>query len=476
MARAPKDKACLDNINLPSLQDIFEKSHDSICVTDAAGNMLMANPSAARVLALPREQLLGANVKDLVERGYYDKSIALQAAVEKKTVTGIIRTKAGLALMSTSVPFLNDNGDVSFVISNIRDTGSVDQLLRTLEQERGALDRYRNEVAYHRNQTIEKNQLVYRSALMREVVTKADAVARVSAPVLLLGESGVGKDVVARYIHRQSDRAREPFIVVNCAAIPENLIESELFGYEKGAFSGASPQGKPGLMAMADKGTLFLDEIPEIPLPLQAKLLRVLETYEIRRVGGTVSRKIDFRLIAATNRHLKTLVEQGKYREDLFYRLTGFPIKIPPLRARPDDIEPLLEAFLQEFNKKYGCAKRLSPAAIASALSYHWPGNVRELRNVLERLIISTPGDVLECSRARGAMPLSPAAAWQAAGVAVAPAGSLREVLQKVEEAYIRQVLRECDGQVGKTAQKLGIHRSALWRKIQEYKDIQLPR
>ncbi|HWQ62361.1 MAG TPA: sigma 54-interacting transcriptional regulator, partial [Negativicutes bacterium] len=290
MSGASREKAYRENsrppqnycrqINHPSFQVIFENSYDSICVTDAEGNMLMANPAAARMLAVPLEQLVSANVKDLVGRGIYDRSIALQAVAEKKTVTGIIKTRAGLALMSTSVPLINDSGGVEFVISNIRDTGSVDQLLKTLEQERGALDRYRNEITYHRDQNIEKNQLVYRSALMEEVVTKANAVARVSAPVLLLGESGVGKDVVARYIHRNSDRVREPFIVVNCAAIPENLIESELFGYDKGAFSGASPQGKPGLMEMADKGTLFLDEITEIPLPLQAKLLRVLETYE----------------------------------------------------------------------------------------------------------------------------------------------------------------------------------------------------
>ena len=275
----------------------------------------------------------------------------------------------------------------------------------------------------------------------------------------------MGKDVIANYIHRTSERAKEAFIVVNCAAMPENLIESELFGYDKGAFSGAHSSGKYGLVELADKGTLFLDEIAEVPLALQAKFLRMLETYELRRLGSVESRKINFRLIAATNRDIKKLVSQGNFREDLFYRISVFPIKIPPLRERTEDIPELVEAFLTEFNKKYGTKKRLSAEALESVMTYSWPGNVRELRNVIERNFFSTPGEIIQCSRNRKKRQ-EEVAETADAKMSMLWNGSLKNVLQKVEAAYIRQVLQESDGHSVVAAKKLGIHRTALWRKI----------
>jgi len=446
------------NSNSPSLQEVFDKIPDSILVTDAMGTIVLANQAAAKIVGMAPTDLIGQNTSKLVQQGWYSKSLALEAAKGKTNVTGIIENALGQTFVSTSVPLLDENGEVRFIISNSRNKEMVEGFIRGLE-------RTQSELVHLRNREAEKKSLTFCSQAMQRVVEKAQIAAGVSCPVLLLGESGVGKDVVANYIHRTSTRAKEAFIVINCAAMPENLIESELFGYAKGAFSGANVNGKFGLVELADKGTLFLDEIAEIPLALQAKFLRVLETYELRRLGSVENRKIEFRLIAATNRDLKGLVAQGKFREDLYYRLSVFPFKIPPVRERREDIPALVDVFLAEFNKKYGTEKRMSPAAFDSVMTYDWPGNVRELRNAVERRFFSTPGEIIQCTRRLNRAETITAEV----PVDQMPVGDgrLREVLQRVETAYIKRVLRESGGHSVVAAKRLGIHRSVLWRKIQ---------
>ncbi len=446
------------NSNSPSLQEVFDKIPDSILVTDAMGTIVLANQAAAKIVGMAPTDLIGQNTSKLVQQGWYSKSLALEAAKGKTNVTGIIENALGQTFVSTSVPLLDENGEVRFIISNSRNKEMVEGFIRGLE-------RTQSELVHLRNREAEKKSLTFCSQTMQRVVEKAQIAAGVSCPVLLLGESGVGKDVVANYIHRTSNRAKEAFIVINCAAMPENLIESELFGYAKGAFSGANVNGKFGLVELADKGTLFLDEIAEIPLALQAKFLRVLETYEVRRLGSLENRKIEFRLIAATNRDLKGLVAQGKFREDLYYRLSVFPIKIPPLRERREDIPALVDVFLAEFNKKYGTEKRMSPAAFDSVMTYDWPGNVRELRNAVERRFFSTPGEIIQCTRRLNRVEAIPAEA-PVDQMSVGD-GRLREVLRRVETAYIKRVLQESGGHSIVAAKRLGIHRSVLWRKIQ---------
>lgn len=446
------------NSNSPSLQEVFDKIPDSILVTDAMGTIVLANQAAAKIVGMAPTDLIGQNTSKLVQQGWYSKSLALEAAKGKTNVTGIIENALGQTFVSTSVPLLDENGEVRFIISNSRNKEMVEGFIRGLE-------RTQSELVHLRNREAEKKSLTFCSQTMQRVVEKAQIAAGVSCPVLLLGESGVGKDVVANYIHRISNRAKEAFIVINCAAMPENLIESELFGYAKGAFSGANVNGKFGLVELADKGTLFLDEIAEIPLALQAKFLRVLETYEVRRLGSLENRKIEFRLIAATNRDLKGLVAQGKFREDLYYRLSVFPIKIPPLRDRREDIPALVDVFLAEFNKKYGTEKRMSPAAFDSIMTYDWPGNVRELRNAVERRFFSTPGEIIQCTRRLNRVETIPVEA-PIDQMSVGD-GRLRDVLQRVETAYIKRVLKESGGHSIVAAKRLGIHRSVLWRKIQ---------
>ena len=449
------------NSNSPSLQEVFDKIPDSILVTDATGTIVLANQAAAKIVGMAPADLIGQNTSKLVQQGWYSKSLAMEAAKGKAHVTGISENALGQTFVSTSVPLLDENGEVRFIISNSRNKEMVEGFIRGLE-------RTQSELVHLRNRESEKKSLTFCSQTMQRVVEKAQIAAGVSCPVLLLGESGVGKDVVANYIHRTSNRAKEAFIVINCAAMPENLIESELFGYAKGAFSGANVNGKFGLVELADKGTLFLDEIAEIPLALQAKFLRVLETYEVRRLGSLENRKIEFRLIAATNRDLKNLVAQGKFREDLYYRLSVFPIKIPPLRERREDIPALVDVFLAEFNKKYGTEKRMSPAAFDSVMTYDWPGNVRELRNAVERRFFSTPGEIIQCTRRMNRVETIPAEA--PTDQMPVGDGRLREVLQRVETAYIKRVLQESGGHSLVAAKRLGIHRSVLWRKIQNMK------
>lgn len=306
------------------------------------------------------------------------------------------------------------------------------------------------------------------SRAMREVLLKAYKVAQTDTTVLLMGDTGTGKDVLARYIHRHSKRSRAPFITINCAALPEHLVESELFGYEKGAFTGAKPEGKEGLFECAHQGTLFLDEIGELPLYLQGKLLRVIETGEVRRIGSNRARQVDARIIAATNKDLEAMVQQGTFRDDLYYRLSVLPLKLPPLRERPEDIVALAFNFLQEFNKRYGTSFELDYRVLESLLAYDWPGNVRELRNAIERMVISSSVEG-QCSL----QPMCQSGKDEPRAYKLIKwlglSGTLREVREEVEELYIRHVLEECGGRIGKAAEKLGIYRTVLYRKLKSY-------
>jgi transcriptional regulator with PAS, ATPase and Fis domain len=281
-------------------------------------------------------------------------------------------------------------------------------------------------------------------------------VAPTNATVLIGGESGVGKDLVARAIHEHSNRASGPFVKINSTAIPENLLESELFGYEKGAFSGAA-SAKPGKFETADKGTLFLDEIGDVPPPIQVKLLRVLQDREFERLGATKTLKVDVRLIAATNRDLRDALEDGTFREDLYYRLNVVAIDIPPLRDRKEDIPPLTDFFLDKFAHESGKPVRgITPQAMESLMSFHWPGNVRELQNIIERGVTLSSGEMLDAADIRLDRPLGRSAAEAAHAL---PQGF---TLEQWEDEMIREALRNANGNKSQAARSLGLSRNAL--------------
>ena len=263
---------------------------------------------------------------------------------------------------------------------------------------------------------------------------------------------------------------------MNCSAIPENLFESELFGYEQGAFSGANTRGKPGILEIANGGTLFLDEVSELPLAFQPKLLRVLETREIRRVGGTKSHEIDIRIIVATNKNLRGLVKENKFREDLFFRLNVISITIPPLRERKDDINPLIDYFLGKFNHKYGVQKKLSQRAIEVANDYHWPGNVRELKNVIERLMITSTDNEMQCRvDFRKGVAMDMFTSGRDVNITHDKpyyTQTLKEITEAAEKEHLKNIMKQTGWKTNEAAEILGIHRSVLWRKIKEYQIV----
>ena len=309
------------------------------------------------------------------------------------------------------------------------------------------------------------NKLIAYSPSMKRVLQTIEAIAPTDSNVVILGESGTGKDMMARYIHENSLRSDAAFISINCAAIPEQLLESELFGYEAGAFTGALSKGKIGLFEAASGGTIFLDEIGDMPLALQSKLLRALENREIRRVGGVKNIPIDVRIICATNVNLENMVAEKQFREDLFYRLSVFVIQLPPLYERKEDIIPLAENFLYSLNEKYDAHKTLAPISIETMMNHRWPGNIRELRNVMERIFVVSPGDELiftPTPTAGYAKEVLETGAFHGMDVA----SDLKEFVTLAERWYIDKTLEQCGGRMGEAAEKLGIHRSALYRKL----------
>jgi DNA-binding NtrC family response regulator len=306
----------------------------------------------------------------------------------------------------------------------------------------------------------EFKNIVARSARMQEVLAIVERVAPTNSTVLLGGETGAGKDMIARAIHQHSRRASGPFVKINCAAIPENLLESELFGYEKGAFTGAV-SSKPGKFELADKGSIFLDEIGDVPPAIQVKLLRVLQEREFERLGGTKTLKVDVRLVAATNRDLRVALEQGTFREDLYYRLNVVPINMPPLREHKEDIPDLVKAFLERFGEGAGKnVSRITPAAMKMLMDFHWPGNVRELENIIERAVALSSGDVIDAEDIR--LDLSPSLPRVPGAESGAPFPPPGVTLEQFEDEIIRESLRRAAGNKSQAARLLGLSRNAL--------------
>jgi DNA-binding NtrC family response regulator len=312
---------------------------------------------------------------------------------------------------------------------------------------------------------------VLASPAMQAVYATARQVARGAISVLLLGETGVGKEVLARAIHDASPRASAPFVVVNCPALPEQLIESELFGHEKGAFSGAAG-AKVGLLEQAHGGTVFFDEVGELPLTMQTKLLRVLEDRQVVRVGGTSPRALDLRFVAATNRDLEQQSRDGTFRSDLYYRLNGISLTLPSLRDRPDDIEPLAEHFLKRYGEALalGHAAFLKPDAIHALRHHDWPGNVRELRNVIERAALLAPEGAIGAEHLHLPTPTAPMATAQSPTIAPpAPGGALRGAMEEIERQRIVDALTAHAGNQTRAAEALGISRRGLSKKLDKY-------
>ena len=348
-------------------------------------------------------------------------------------------------------------------------------LLERIEKELH-LSRTQDENRSFKREIDSKYQMVGSSQALRKVEEAIKRAAPAHATVLLQGESGVGKELVARTIHRLSPRSRDRFVQVNCAAIPEDLIESELFGHEKGSFTGATER-QVGKFEQADRGTIFLDEVGDMSLKTQAKVLRVLQEGEVERLGSAKTVNVDVRVIAATNKNLEEEIEKGQFREDLYFRLAVIPIFVPPLRERPDDIPLLVKHFLGQLSRENNRrAKQITPAALDVLKRHRWRGNIRELRNTMERLIIMSEGDAIDVvdlpesmrSDKGGSRPVASGASTSAGGGS-SDAGTLREFKESAERAWLVEKLREHAWNISKTAEVIGTPRSNLYKKLEQY-------
>ncbi|MFC0401414.1 sigma-54 interaction domain-containing protein [Paraburkholderia rhizosphaerae] len=437
-------------------EEIFRHSFDGIFVADGAGYTLMVNEGCERNYDLKAADMVGRHVSDFEKAGWIRPVVAAQVARTGQRISTTQHTHAGKTILVTGMPLLDAAGKVRKVVINSRDTTELSQLQDALAQTREKLRQVDEENEVLRLQNLHVPGAILRSEPMKRVADLAARVARVDATVLITGQSGVGKDVIANLIHRRSQRADGPLIKINCGALPHDLLESELFGYEPGAFTGAQRSGKSGLIELADRGTLFLDEIGDMPLDIQVKLLQVLQDRTITKLGGTRTRTISVRVIAATNRDLRAMVEARTFRDDLFYRLNVVPITIAPLSERRDDIAPLVLHFMNEFNERYACRRTMSEQAMALLLGYHWPGNVRELRNVVERLMVTCESDVITAEFLDGVLPNE---------VLEGEPNSFRQRVERFEQRLVEEAVRK-QGNTRDAARLLGLSQSSVVRKL----------
>ena len=448
------------------LDTVIEHSFDGIFITDGNANTLKVNHSYLLISGLKKSEVIGHNMKELVQNKVISVSGSLMALGEKLPVTLHQEFKTGKQALITSTPIFNEKEEIILIITNVRDITELYRLKEAAAQSKKTEQKLRQELQHVKNDTLNKCCMVAKDPKTLKVISMLDKVAPLDTTVILLGETGVGKEVFAKYIYQNSQRKDKPFIKVNCGAIPENLVESELFGYEKGAFTGADKNGKIGLFELANTGTIFLDEVGELPPAIQVKLLRVLQEQEFERIGGRKPVKVDVRVLAATNRNLEEMVKQNTFRQDLYYRLMIFPVKIPPLRERKDDILPLAQLFIDGLNKKYGFKKQLSNISARMLLSYHWPGNIRELRNIIERAVIINNGDEISPD----ALSLfTPPDRSMAPSHVLDPSKDLKTALEELELEYINHAY-ETYGNVREAAASLGMTPSTFVRKRQKYK------
>lgn len=376
------------------LKLLMDISYDQITIADGNGVFTRVSKSCEPYFGVQEKGLIGISAFELEKQGVFDTSVTAEVIRKGKKVTLIQKTGANKILMVTGIPILDENKNIVKIINISRDITENQNLGLELKEVQSKLQWFQKEL--NKRQGIDSSDVSYKSPSMRKIMDLILHIADLDATVLLLGETGVGKGYISRVIHESSTRKDEPFVPINCGAIPENLLESELFGYESGAFSGANKGGKKGLFEIAGKGTIFLDEIGDMSMKLQVKLLHALEEKQVFRVGGEKPIKIEGRLIAATNKDLKKLISEGKFREDLYYRLNVVPVTIPPLRERKEDIPGLIKKMLDKYNKEHNTEKYISQGAYNILINYDYRGNIRELGNIVERLVITTLGNIIE--------------------------------------------------------------------------------
>ncbi|WP_283610361.1 sigma-54 interaction domain-containing protein [Faecalispora anaeroviscerum] len=450
--------------------EVLDNIDTGIALYDAQGNFIFMNTVMVNWRNIPRKEYLKMNVHDFSH--VLDVSVFDLVCQEKRRVSRLQYYKDfqqvdGPTRMRIVIgtPIFDGQGNVKYVVTTLQDVQDFEDLYHTLLNEHKIL-RSGNEVGQ-----AEKVSIVAKSPQFRQLLSVAESIAPLDSTVLIYGESGCGKEVIAHYIHEYSDRKSKPLITVNCAAFPENLIEAELFGYEKGSFTGANREGKAGLVEAADGGTLFLDELNSLPMNVQGKLLRCLEEKSVQRIGATRAKNVDFRLIAATNQNLEEMVRRGTFREDLYYRIHVIPLTIPPVRERKEDIVPLCLHFLHHLCQKYNLQKSFSDEVLEEVRNYNWPGNVREIRNFVERMVVMTPHATREIKSIPSGMLSNETDTAQqlpqSAGFSPQNHPGQRSDGPSRDEVLV--ALATCGNHREKAAQYLGISRRKLQYKIREY-------
>ena len=427
-----------------------------VYLTDGFAFTLGVNGAYEQLSEIEEKEVIGQHMQQLEEKGFYDRSVSLLVLKHKAPVTieqKILRT--GKHVVVTGNPIFNQVGDIIFIVTTVYPREQCGKVVEGVES-MFPFSPIPNIIAA--------------SKTMQKILLRAVQAATVDSTVLIMGESGVGKEVIAKLIHQFSGRRNKPLIKVSASAIPESLLESELFGYRAGAFTGALKTGKDGLVHAAAGGTLFLDEIGDVPHSIQVKLLRLIEEKEIFSIGSLSSEHVDLRILAATNRDLPSMVKLGQFREDLFYRLNVVPIYIPPLRERVEDIYPLSERFLALISRSCKVQKQLTPSAIQALTDYIWPGNVRELYNVMERLVVLYPQNKITKEHVLEELSLkfSP----KHTIVPDVHNRSFKKIMSNFERDLIHQTIQQHNGNLHSAAADLGMHRTTLLRKLNKYKSI----
>ncbi|PEE00660.1 Fis family transcriptional regulator [Bacillus toyonensis] len=447
------------------LHAILSSIYDEILVVNHKGELIRYSETVINDFwGSNLKDLLGKNLLDLEQKGLFSPSVTRLALEQQKKVSVVQETKSGRKILAVGNPVFDENGELHRIIIASRDITEATRLKTELHEIKRISEQYKKELDDFKNKDRFLKKLIYCSPKMEQIINQAKKIADFSSNVLISGESGVGKEVIAQAIHQLGKRSAKPFLKLNCGAIPETLLESELFGYTKGAFTGADKNGKEGYFKRADQGILFLDEIGEMPLHLQVKLLRVLQEQEVIPIGSTIPTKINVQIIAATNKSLEKMVEAGTFREDLFYRLNVIPLQVPPLRERMEDVPVLAFHFLQQLNEKYNKNYHLTPDALNLLEFYSWPGNVRELQNMIERLVVSADDPVIEAEFVSKF--LTPGYDFKKSKPVITRVLPLQEALHSVEEQLILLAMKQYKTTT-KAAKALGISQSSVSRKYQ---------
>jgi len=450
------------------LNAIFESVSDGIWVCDGDGIVLDINEASEKLNEIKKEDVIGKSIYKLMDEGMYDESSVAQVLEKKQRVTIVQNIKRiQKKVLVTGTPVFNEEGEISLVVVNARDMTLLNTMRVQLEKSLQESDKLKDTLKEINLLELNKKGVIGGSEAFQSILKVALKLSRIEVSnILLLGESGTGKGLLAKFVHKCSNRNNKAFIQINCAAVPANLLEAELFGYERGAFTGANEKGKVGLLELSHNGTLFLDEIGELPLALQSKLLKYFDDNEVMRIGGVKSRKISCTIITATNRNLESLVKQKRFRKDLFYRINTFTIKIPPLRERTEDIFDLVNYYLPTYNKRFKTKKKISPAALEKLQTYPFPGNVRELKNILKKGIVLSESTYLDNYLING-LP-STQHSRKSLITEWSSSISLRSMMMDSEKEILLQAL-EGNTTTREIAKKLQVDHSTVVRKLKKH-------